>query len=31
VRIASDGRFAEYLNSDGDKGMVNLFNDPKLF
>jgi hypothetical protein len=31
VRINSDGKFAEYLNIEGVKGAVNLFNDPNLF
>jgi len=31
VRIAADGRQAEFLNIDGGRGAVNLFNDPSLF
>lgn len=31
VRIAADGRTAEFLNIDGGRGAVNLFNDPNLF
>jgi hypothetical protein len=31
VRIAADGRTAEFLNTEGGRGAVNLFNDPSLF
>lgn len=31
VRIAADGRTAEFLNTEGARGAVNLFNDPGLF
>ena len=31
VRIAADGRTAEFLNTEGGRGAVNLFNDPGLF
>ena len=31
VRVAADGRQAEFLNVDGVRGAVNLFNDPNLF
>ena len=31
VRVAADGRSAEFLNLDGARGAVNLFNDPNLF
>lgn len=31
VRIAADGRTAEFLNAEGGRGAVNLFNDPSLF
>lgn len=31
VRVAADGRSAEFLNVDGVRGAVNLFNDPNLF
>lgn len=31
VRVAADGRSAEFLNLDGVRGAVNLFNDPNLF
>lgn len=31
VRISPDGRFAEFLNLEGIRGSVNLFNDPNLF
>jgi cell division protease FtsH len=31
VRIAADGRTAEFLNQEGGRGAVNLFNDPSLF
>ena len=31
VRVAADGRNAEFLTAEGNRGMVNLFNDPQLF
>jgi cell division protease FtsH len=31
VRVAADGRTAQFLNSEGVRGNVNLFNDPQLF
>lgn len=31
VRVGADGRSAEFLNVDGGRGVVNLFNDPSLF
>ena len=31
VRVGADGRSAEFLNVDGGRGVVNLFNDPQLF
>ena len=31
VRVAADGRTAEFLTDEGVKGYVNLFNDPQLF
>lgn len=31
VRVAADGRTAEFLTSEGTRGAVNLFNDPNLF
>lgn len=31
VRVAADGRNAEFLTSEGNRGSVNLFNDPQLF
>ena len=31
IRIAADGRTAEFLNTEGARGAVNLFNDPNLF
>lgn len=31
VRVAADGRNAEFLSADGNRGTVNLFNDPQLF
>jgi ATP-dependent Zn protease len=31
VRVAADGRTAEFLTSEGARGAVNLFNDPNLF
>ena len=31
VRVAADGRTAEFLTNEGARGNVNLFNDPNLF
>ena len=31
VRVAADGRTAEFLTNEGARGAVNLFNDPQLF
>ena len=31
VRVAADGRTAEFLNTEGARGFVNLLNDPNLF
>ena len=31
VRVGADGRTAEFLNNEGGRGVVNLFNDPQLF
>jgi hypothetical protein len=31
VRVAGDGRTAQFLNVDGGRGAVNLLNDPNLF
>merc|ERR1711959_529198 len=31
VRVGADGRSAEFINLDGGRGVVNLFNDPQLF
>ena len=31
VRVAADGRNAEFLSAEGNRGTVNLFNDPQLF
>jgi cell division protease FtsH len=31
VRIAADGRTAEFLTSEGNRGAVNLFSDPNFF
>lgn len=31
VRVAADGRTAEFLTTEGARGSVNLFNDPNLF
>jgi ATP-dependent Zn protease len=31
VRVAADGRTAEFLTNEGTRGSVNLFNDPNLF
>lgn len=30
VRIAADGRSADFLNIEGNKGTVNLLSDPRL-
>jgi len=30
VRIAADGRSADFLNIEGNKGSVNLLSDPRL-
>lgn len=31
MRVGADGRSAEFINQDGGRGIVNLFNDPQLF
>lgn len=31
VRVGADGRSAEFMNTEGGRGVVNLFNDPQLF
>jgi hypothetical protein len=30
VKFLADGKSAQFYNTDGDKGSVNLFNDPGL-
>jgi len=30
VKFFSDGKSAQFINTNGDKGSVNLFNDPGL-